>query len=1098
MSEHARSPRRSVSARIVTIALTLCATGLSARTEPGGPGSLPDGARRLTFEQRVLAQRAIESVYYAGRTGAKRPFEEAVPRRLLERKVQDYLSQSVALETLWKSPIGAAALRRELERIAAETRTPDRLKAIYDGLGHDSFLIQETFVRAALADRLARGFFPGTADDSQGRNWDTWWENARHQFDPALARDVARDLPSLPEPGARTGGSGPAPALDLASAVAGAGSTCDLQDVWGAGETDVPPEARSGHTAVWTGSEMIVWGGSDLNTGARYDPLTDSWRATPLAGAPAVRTDHTAVWTGSEMIVWGGQFQGGTMLTSGGRYDPVADAWMATSVVDAPSKRYGHTAVWTGTEMIVWGGWAGSGTRLNTGARYNPGTDSWSVTSLVNAPTLGFDHAAIWTGTEMIVWGGGFTSAGGAYNPATDTWRLTSLLNAPSPRRMPTAVWSGTEMIVWGGSGGGFAPGGGRYDPATDTWRATSPVNAPLNRYSHTAVWTGSRMIIWGGVDFSHSGPNERINTGALYDPVADSWTPTSLAGAAAPRAEHTAVWADGLMIVWGGRGDTSGGRYDPSTDSWTHTNTAPSSPSQRAAHTAVWTGSEMIVWGGTTDTSGGRYDPLLDIWTPTSLTNAPSHRWYHTAVWTGQEMIVWGGEGDSELDSGGRYDPALDTWSPTSMFDVPQARAYHTAIWTGREMIVWGGDVGDYLSTNTGGRYDPALDRWTPTSLVNAPSARVYHTSIWTGRGMVVWGGYDVDPLGTGGRYDPGSDTWSPTSPVNAPSARAYHTALWTGREMIVWGGYGGGSLNTGGRYDPLADAWTATPTAGAPFGRFQHTAVWTGREMIVWGGAWDDFMYIYSTHTGGRYDPAADAWIPTTTTGAPEGRNLHTAVWIGTAMIVRGGELNTGDLIYLARDPQVAWYGAAAAVPSPDVDGDGYSICAADCDDGDASVYPGAPQVCGDGRNNDCSHPAWPSPAGTNEGDDDGDGMSECAGDCNDADGGAWQTPAEVSGLEVGGDDLALLTWGPPPGGGAVRYDTLRSANPRDFLGDAACVESDDPSDTLATDAEAPAVGVIHYYLIRAENTCPGNLGTGPLGFSSGGVLKEGRACP
>ena len=34
---------------------------------------------------------------------------------------------------------------------------------------------------------------------------------------------------------------------------------------------------------MWTGSEMIVWGGvtcSIVNTGGRYDPSTDSWTAT--------------------------------------------------------------------------------------------------------------------------------------------------------------------------------------------------------------------------------------------------------------------------------------------------------------------------------------------------------------------------------------------------------------------------------------------------------------------------------------------------------------------------------------------------------------------------------------------------------------------------------------------------------------------------------------------------------------------------------------------------------------------------------------------------------------------------------------------------
>ena len=38
----------------------------------------------------------------------------------------------------------------------------------------------------------------------------------------------------------------------------------------------------------------------------RYNPSTDSWTATSITNAPAGRSRHTAVWTGSEMIVWGG------------------------------------------------------------------------------------------------------------------------------------------------------------------------------------------------------------------------------------------------------------------------------------------------------------------------------------------------------------------------------------------------------------------------------------------------------------------------------------------------------------------------------------------------------------------------------------------------------------------------------------------------------------------------------------------------------------------------------------------------------------------------------------------------------------------------
>lgn len=39
------------------------------------------------------------------------------------------------------------------------------------------------------------------------------------------------------------------------------------------------------------------------------------------AGAPEPRYRHTAVWTGSEMIVWGG-YDGAGYFDTGGRYAP--------------------------------------------------------------------------------------------------------------------------------------------------------------------------------------------------------------------------------------------------------------------------------------------------------------------------------------------------------------------------------------------------------------------------------------------------------------------------------------------------------------------------------------------------------------------------------------------------------------------------------------------------------------------------------------------------------------------------------------------------------------------------------------------------------
>src|SRR5438034_1079196 len=75
-------------------------------------------ARDLTFEERLRAQERTEQVYYSHQIGVRRPFEETVPRPVLEEKVRTYLEESLALEKLWHSPITPSMLQAELERMA--------------------------------------------------------------------------------------------------------------------------------------------------------------------------------------------------------------------------------------------------------------------------------------------------------------------------------------------------------------------------------------------------------------------------------------------------------------------------------------------------------------------------------------------------------------------------------------------------------------------------------------------------------------------------------------------------------------------------------------------------------------------------------------------------------------------------------------------------------------------------------------------------------------------------------------------------------------------------------------------------------------------
>jgi N-acetylneuraminic acid mutarotase len=510
--------------------------------------------RSLTFAERVAYQRAIEEVYWRHRIWPKerpdpKPSLDAVMSQAqLEKKVEDYLRNSQALEDYWQRPLTAGQLQAEMDRMANHTKQPEVLSELFEALGDNPFIIAECLARPILSQRLKLA----TVEWRKGP-LHSWRAGAENQMPKVTAPASANyTLPVIASP-----------------SNSWSPSVACTDDTWTPTSTTVAPTARILHTAVWTGSEMIVWGGYDggySNTGGRYNPSTDSWTATSTTNAPAGRQEHAAVWTGSEMIVWGGLGGAYIYLNTGGRYNPSTDTWTATSTTNAPSGRQGPTAVWTGSQMIVWGGFNPTGGYFNTGGRYNPSTNSWIATSTTGAPDGRQLHTAVWSGSEMIVWGGrnGFDlNTGGRYNPSTDSWIATSTISAPEWRHSHTAVWAGTKMIVWGGNNGSYLNTGGRYDPSTDSWTATSTSGAPDARDQHTAVWTGSEMIVWGGYNGGSSG----LNTGGRYSSSTDSWTPTNTSNAPAGRYVDTAVWTGSQMIVWGGYDGFSGylrtgGRY--------------------------------------------------------------------------------------------------------------------------------------------------------------------------------------------------------------------------------------------------------------------------------------------------------------------------------------------------------------------------------------------------------------------------------------------------------------------------------------------------------------------------------------------------------
>lgn len=115
---------------------------------------------------------------------------------------------------------------------------------------------------------------------------------------------------------------------------------------------DAPLQGRYGHSVVWTGEEMLVWGGqagTDFDNGAAYEAATDSWRSITRPDNLRGRYGHTAVWTGEEMIISQGR-AGGSDLVDGAAYSPETDQWRP--IADAPVSA-GSTDVFIAGDHMV-------------------------------------------------------------------------------------------------------------------------------------------------------------------------------------------------------------------------------------------------------------------------------------------------------------------------------------------------------------------------------------------------------------------------------------------------------------------------------------------------------------------------------------------------------------------------------------------------------------------------------------------------------------------------------------------------------------------------------------------------------------------------
>jgi predicted lipoprotein with Yx(FWY)xxD motif len=201
----------------------------------------------------------------------------------------------------------------------------------------------------------------------------------------------------------------------------------------------------------------------------------------------------------------------------------------------------------------------------------------------------------------------------------------------------------------------------------------------------------------------------------------------------------------------------------------------------------------------------------------------------------------------------------------------------------------------------------------------------------------------------------------------------------------------------------------------------------------------------------------------------------------------------------------PRIDCFAAIQARSCPDADGDGYWEAGpgcpgppySDCDEADASIYPGAPEIC-DQEDNDCD-------GLMDEGfDPDGDSLAACVDNCpNDWNPGQADRDQDAQGDACDLDDGVIEVWMEPAGqvrwqqeSGFALYDVYRGdlGGLHDTDGDGAaedygsCV-AEDVAGPAFVDSSVPASGYGFIYLVTGRTSAGSE---GDLGVASSGAPR------
>ncbi|MFK7828091.1 MAG: Kelch repeat-containing protein [Oligoflexales bacterium] len=367
-----------------------------------------------------------------------------------------------------------------------------------------------------------------------------------------------------------------------------------------------PKEEKVDVCSGFSGGQSPLFAGSDTT---QSSIRTEPWWDMEYLSAPEGRIFHSAVWSGEQLLVWGGIIGGLSpgYSSSGGGYNPTMNQWITISTNNQPSERFGHCAVWTGSRMFIWGGENAGGLRSD-GYLYDPGTNSWSVVSSTDAPSARLWHNCTLYSEKIYLWGGvsgddsDILGSGAIYDPSNDSWKSMSATGSlPYAESMfGTSFVAGSQILYYSAVNTQISA----YDPSNDIWQSLSDTGIPESRYGFAYNFHSNNNLfyVWGG---GKAGGGENLQDLHQYDVSNDTWTILSITNAPGARIGASMNLLDDQLYVWGGwaaSGDSTlkdGGIYSIDADTWGTLNTG-ASPTARILHSHTSTDTGFIIWGGT------------------------------------------------------------------------------------------------------------------------------------------------------------------------------------------------------------------------------------------------------------------------------------------------------------------------------------------------------------------------------------------------------------------------------------------------------------------------------------------------------------------